>query len=124
MVEIIDGVLQLLKDVLVALEFARHVGQRPNRHSRLPLALAERAYADAQPTAFLASMRAKAHLLLGAAAFARCLEQAIDRFRYSRISYEYAFNRPYVGRIGGPNQGTIGRIGVNDSPLLIGDQDA
>ena len=68
MVEIVDGVLQLLEDVLVPLELARHVGERPDRHAGLALAVAERAHADAQPAARLALVGTDAHLLLAAAA--------------------------------------------------------
>ncbi len=80
MVEIVDRVLQLLKDILVPLELAGHVGQRPHRHAGVALALAERAHADAQPAPCLAFMGADPHLLLAAAAFARRLEQPVDRF--------------------------------------------
>ena len=48
-VEIIDGVLQFLEHVFLALAVARHVGDRPHRHARVRLALAERAHAHAQP---------------------------------------------------------------------------
>src|SRR5262249_45542460 len=73
-VEVVDRLLQLLEHVLVPLEFARHVGERPHRHARLLFAFTERAHADAQPARRLALVRADAHLLLPAAAFARRLE--------------------------------------------------
>src|SRR6516225_8669947 len=81
MVEIIDGVLQLLKHVLVPLELARHVGERPDRHARFAFAFAKRAYADTQPSLACALLRADAHVLLTAAPLARRLEQAVDGFR-------------------------------------------
>ena len=53
-VEIVDGVLQFLEDVLLPLELARDVGERPHREALLALAVAERAHAHAQPPRRLA----------------------------------------------------------------------
>ena len=105
MVEIVDRVLQLLKHVLVPLELAGHVGQRPDRHARFALAFAERPHADAQPTRRLAFVRADPHLLLAAAAFARRLQQAIDRFRNAGIADEDALDRTHVVRTRRPRPG-------------------
>ncbi len=96
MVEIVDGVLQFLEDVLMPLKLARHVGERPDRHARFALAFAERAHAHTQPASGLAAVRADPHLLLQAAAFARRLEQPIDRFRHPRIADEGTLDRPHV----------------------------
>ena len=63
-------------------------------HEAPGIALAEGAYADAQPPAALALTRADAHLLLRAAAFARGLEQAVDGFRNRGISHEHALETP------------------------------
>ena len=46
-VEIVDGVLQLLEDVLLPLELARHVGQRPHRQRCCPLAVTQRPHPHA-----------------------------------------------------------------------------
>ncbi len=54
MIEIVDGVLQLLEHVFLALAVARHVGDRPHRHARVALVGAERAHAHAQPARGLA----------------------------------------------------------------------
>ena len=118
MIEIVDCVLQLLEDILMTLELARHIGERPDGHagsSRLPLA--ERPHADAQPTPCLALVRADAHLLLAAAAFARRFQQAIDRFRHAGIADEYALDRPHVRRTRAPTKLTVGRIGINNSAV-------
>ncbi len=124
MVEIIDRVLEFLKDVLVPLELARDVGERPDRDAGLALAVAERAHADAQPAAGLALVGTDAHLLLAAAAFARRLEQAIDRFRNPGIADEDPLDRRHVVRLGGLDQGEVGAIGIDDAAAGVGDQDA
>jgi hypothetical protein len=124
MVEIIDRMLQLLEDVLVPLELARHVGQRPDRHAGLALALAERAHADAQPAPGLALVGADPHLLLAAAAFARRLEQAIDRLRHAGIADEDPLDRAHVVGIGRLHQVEIGGIGIDHAPAGVGDHDA
>jgi hypothetical protein len=64
MVEIVDGVLQLLKDVLLPLELAGHVGERPHRHRRCPLAVAQRPHPHAQPPPGLALVAADSDFLL------------------------------------------------------------
>ena len=124
MVEIVDGVLQFLEDVLVALELARHVGERPDRHAGFALAVAERAHAHAQPAAGLAAVRADAHLLLQPPALARRLEQAIDRFRHAGIADEGALDRPHVLGVGRADQFEIGGIGIDHAAARVGDQDA
>jgi hypothetical protein len=124
MVEIVDGVLQLLKHVLVPLELARHVGQRPHRHARFAFALAERVHADTQPSPALALARGDAHLLLAAASFARRLEQAVDGFRNGGVAHEDALHRPRVLATGGLDQVEISRVGVSDAALRVGHQDA
>ena len=124
MVEIVDRVLQLLEHILVALELAGHVGQRPDGHAGFALAFAERAHADAQPARRLAGMRADADLFLAAAAFARRLQQAIDRFRNAGVAHEDALDRTYVLRTGRLDQAEIGAVGVEHAPARVRDQDA
>ncbi len=124
MVEIVDRVLQLLEDVLVPLELARDVGQRPDRHALVLLAFAERAHADAQPAAGLALVGADPHLLLAAAALARRLEQAIDRLRHPGIADEHALDRPHVVGVGRLDQAHVGGVGIEHAPARVGDHDA
>ena len=123
MVEIVDGVLQFLEDVLLPLELARHVGDRPDREPRLALAFAERPHPHAQPAPGLALVAADAHLLLQPAAFARRLEQAEDRLRHAGIADEHALDRPHVVGVGGLDQIEIGGIGIDHAAGGIGDQD-
>ena len=124
MIEIVDRVLQFLKHVLVPLELAGHVGQRPDRHAGFALAFAERPHADAQPTRRLAVVRADADLLLAAAALARRLQQAIDRFRNAGIADEDALDRTDVVRTRRLDQAEIGGIGIEHAPARVRDQDA
>ena len=123
-VEIVDGVLQLLRHVLVPLELARHVGERPDRHAGFAFAFAQRTHADTQPPLSCALVRADSHVLLAAAPLARRLEQAVDGFRNTGIAHEHAFHRPYILRPGGLEQIEIGRVGVHDAAVRVGHQDA
>jgi hypothetical protein len=95
-IEIVDGVLQLLKHVLLALALARHIGERPHRQARLAPAVAERADLEAQPTRRPAPDAGYAHHFLGALAFAGRLEEPVDRFGGVRIADEHALDRPHV----------------------------
>ena len=123
-IEIVDGVLELLEHVFLALAVARHVGDRPHRHARVVLALAERAHAHAQPARGLGRGAGNAHLLLQAAALARGLEQAVDRFRNVGIADEHPLDRPHVVVVGRPDQVEIGGVGVEHAARLVGDHDA
>src|SRR5207244_7268467 len=76
-VEVVDGVLQLLEDVLLPLAVAGNVGDAPERELAEALAVAERADAQSQPAHRLALEAGDPHLLLGPAALAGGLEQAI-----------------------------------------------
>ena len=60
----------------------------------------------------------------GAAAFARRLEQAIDRLRHVGIADEHPLDRPHVVRVGGVDQIEIGGVGVDHAAARIGDQEA
>ena len=125
MVEIVDRVLQLLEHVLVPLELAGDVGERPDREALLALALAERAHAHAQPTSGLARLvAADPHLLLQPAAFARRLEQAIDRLRHAGVADEHALDRAHVVGIGGVGEIEIGGIGIEHPAARVGHQGA
>ena len=122
-IEIIDGVLQFLKHVLLALELAGDVGNRPYRHPLLALAFTERAHAHAQPAAGLALVAADPDLLLQATAFARRLEQPVDGLRNAGIAHEHAFDRPHVVDVGGRDEIEIGDIGVDHAAGRVGDHD-
>ena len=65
-----------------------------------------------------------ADLLLQPAAFARRLEQAIDRFRHVGIADEDALDRPHVVCVAGVDQREIGGIGIDHPAALVGDQEA
>ena len=123
-VEIIDGVLELLEHVLLALALAAHVGDRPHGHAGVVLAGPERAHAHAQPAPALAGLTGDAHLLLQPAAFARRLEQAVDGFGDVRVADEHPLDRPHVGGLGRADQIEIGGIGVKHAAVLVGDHDA
>ena len=90
MIEIVDRLLQLLEDVLLALAIARDVGNGPQRLA-LPLAARNRPDAQAIPGD---TARARAHrlgepdLLHRPAPLARRLREAVDRLRHFRRARE------------------------------------
>ena len=123
-VEIIDGVLQFLEHVFLALAVARHVGDRPHRHAGVVLAQAERTHVQAQPARAMRRRAGHAHLLLQATALARRLEQPVDRLGDVGIADEDPLDRAHVVGVGRPDQVEIGGVGVEHAARLVGDHDA
>ena len=123
-VEIIDSVLQFLEHVLLTLTLARHVGDRPDRHPGITFARSEWPHAHAQPAALLARLAGDPHFLDQSPAFARRLEQAVDRFRYIGVADEDLLDRPHVITVGGADQVEIGGVGIKHPAALVGDQHA
>ena len=123
MVEIVDGVLQLLEGIFLALEFAGYVRDRPDGCALLTLAVAERPHAHAQPPSLRARLGADAHLLLQTSTLARRFKEAVDRLRHAGIADESALDRLDVAclRVG---EIEVGRVGVNDSAVGVGNEDA
>ena len=113
-VEIVDGVLQFLEDVLLPLAVARDVGDGPQRQlarrARRRRAGARAAAASAPACPCRPATRTSS---CSAAAFARRLEQAIDRFRHVGIADEHALDRPHVVGVGGVDQVEIGGVGID-----------
>ena len=64
MIEILDRMLQLLKDILLPLAVSGNVGQRPDRISGLALAIAERTDSHPQPAAMRTVLTGKPDLFL------------------------------------------------------------
>src|SRR5262249_14370965 len=124
MVEVIDRMLKLLEDVLLAFEIARDVGDDPDAHAREALVLAEWAHPHAQPPARLVRAAGDSHLLLQRTAFASGLEQTIDRFRNPGIPDEHALDRSRVAWAGCSRQIEIGPIGKDYPSVRVGDEDA
>jgi hypothetical protein len=123
-VEIIDGVLQLLEDVFLPLAVARHVGNGPHRQPGFALAVAERADAKPKPAHGRIVQTGDAHLFLQLAAFAGGLQQAIDRLRDVRVADEDALDRPHVIGIDRIGEVDIGGIGIEHVAVRIGHQHA
>ena len=65
-----------------------------------------------------------AHLLLQALAFARRLEQPVDRLGHVGIADEHALDRPHVVGVRRADEIEIGGIGVDHAAVAVGDQDA
>ena len=78
-IEIVDGVLQFLEDVFLALAIAGHVGDGPHRSAFESRCVAQRAYPQAQPPCRLSARPGDPHFLLEAPAIAARLEQPVDR---------------------------------------------
>ena len=121
-VEVVDGVLQLLEDVFLPLAVTGDVDDAPERELAHALAVAERPDAKPEPVHRLAAQAGDADLLLRPAAFAGGLEQAVDRLRDVRIADEHPLDRPHVVGVAGIDQVEIGGVGVDHPAALIGDQ--
>ncbi len=121
-IEIVDGVLQILKEALVSLAFARDVGDRPQRHPRLGDAL-ERAHADAVPgrRAVAGQGRGHAQFFDRPIARVRGLREPVDRLGHLRRAGEQPFDKLEVRRARGARQDAIGLVGVNDARIGVGD---
>ena len=123
-IEIIDGVLQFLKDVFLPLALARDVGQRPDRQPPVAPAAAERPDAKPQPARRPALGAGNPHLFLQALAFARRLQQPVDRLGRVGIADEGALDRPQIVGVRGIGQIEIGGIGIDHPAVAVGDDDA
>ena len=120
-IEIVDGVLQFLKHVLLALTFPRDVRKRPDGQRRRALVAAERPDAESEPTRGLAFHPGDAHLFLELPAFPRRSQQPIYGLRRIGIAYERALHRPRFFVIACYGQIEISRIGIDDAAVIGGD---
>ena len=114
--------LQLLKDVLLPLALAGHVAERPHGEPARALAFADRPHAQPQPARGAAPDAGDAHLLLQALAFARGLEQPVDRLGRVCIADEHAFHRPKVVGVGRADEVEVRGIGVEHAAVPVRDQ--
>ena len=121
-IEIFDGVLQLLEHVLLPLAVAGDVGDRPHRVFRLVLALAERANPHPEPAAMGSLGACNPHLLLLPLALAPRLEQAKHCFGDIRITNEDPLNGPHILGTCGARQREIGSIGIDHMAARVGDR--
>ena len=124
MIEIVDRMLQHLEHVLLPVALGADVGERPNRKPRIAPGAAERADLESQPARGTAAQAGDAHLFLEALAFARRLEQPVDRFRGVGVADEGALHRPHIVGVGRIDEIEIGRIGIDDVAVVIGDDSA
>src|SRR5258708_19748906 len=93
MVQVVNGVLECLENVFLTLAVARHVGDRPHGHARIASALAKWTHPHAHPTAAVCRRAGNPHFFLQTTAFARGLEQSVDRLRNVGVADEYSFDR-------------------------------
>ncbi len=91
---------------------------------RVAPAAAERAHPQPQPARRPALHAGDAHFFLQARAFARRLEQAVDRLGSVGIADEHALDRPHVVGVGRVDEIEIGGIGVDDAAGIVGDENA
>ena len=123
-IEIVDGVLQFLKDILLPLALAGDVAERPDGEAAGALAAAERPNLQTQPARRPALDGGDAHLFLQALAFARRLEQPVDGLGGVGIADEHALDRPHVVGARCADEIEIGGIGVDHAAVAVGDDDA
>ncbi len=123
-IEIVDRVLQFLKDVLLPVAVARDVAHRPRGPARILAGRLQRPHAEAQPARGGAIGAGHARLFLQRPALARRLREAIDRLRHRRIADERPFDRPHVIGIDRIDQRQVRRVGVDHAALRVGDENA
>src|SRR5579872_4617219 len=124
MIEVIDGALQLLKNVFLPLAVARDVVKRPDREIAGVGRAPQRANAHPQPARRPTMGRGDADFFLQPTALASRLEQPIDRLRGVRIANEDSLHRAGVASVGSPDQVEIRGITINHAPIAVGDDDA
>ncbi len=120
MVEVVDGVLQVLEEALVALALVRHIGHCPQRS--VGRAFVERPDAQPVPGGFAqADERAgQSDLLDGARARPGGLRQSIDCLGDLGSPGEKAFDRTQFA-VFAAAQRFVGFVGVKDALLGVGD---
>jgi hypothetical protein len=119
MVEIVDGVLELLEDVLLPLALMGDVGDGPQ--GRLPAAGARhRPDAHPVPAEFLrpAERRREADLLRSGAVLPGRLREPVDRLGHLRSAHEQALDGPHLAPVR-PGESKIGLVGVDDPPVVL-----
>ena len=123
-IQIIDGVLQFLKDVFLTFALAGDIGDRPDREVPRVHAFGKRTYAQPQPAGRAARQAGDPHFLLQSLSFARRFKEPVDRLGGIRIADEDALHRPQFAAIGGVDKIQIGGISVNHAPVPLGDENA
>ena len=129
MVQIVDGVLQLLEHRLLAGPFLGDIGDDP-RGKRAPARTdrRQRARLDAVPVRpgeiAAADRCGEANLLVGADPLAEPLRNPVDRFRRFDVARESPLDRTKIRRIGRPGEIGVDAVGVDDAGVAIGDQHA
>src|SRR5437660_9374583 len=96
MIEVVDGVLQFLEDMLLALTLTRYIGDRPDGHARGGLVVADRPNSKPQPTRRRAFHSGDADLFFELSALPCCLQEAVDRLRRVGIADKRSLDRPHV----------------------------
>ncbi len=125
MVEIVDRMLQVLEEALVAVVFTRFVGNRPDRRS-LSGDARERSHANAVPGDFQLSVgrRCEPNVLARTLARLRGLRQPVNGFGDLGRSRKRALDWLQVGARARAGKRAIGFIGVKNSRLTVRDQDS
>ncbi len=126
-IEIVDGVLQLLEDGLLLLPLVGDVGDRPGDMAAAARRRRQRAGADPVPARPAGTARQRPRepdLLLDRPPVAHPLSGAIDRLGCLGVAGKHAVDRLDVVFAGGAGQVGIGAIGIKDAAGRVGDQHA
>ena len=124
-VEIVDGMLELLEHIFLPLALARNIGDRPHRHAR------DRVVSRRAGRTRMRSQRATlpggtgdAYLFLQPASLSRGLEQAVDRLGDVRIADKDPLDRPDIVYAGCTDEIEVSGVGIEHASGMIGHQDA
>jgi hypothetical protein len=125
MIQKVDGVLQFLKDVFMALALAGHIRHEPEGRP-LGALLGERAHPHAIPAhvPIPGQGRGETQFFRPVLALAGGLGQPVDGFRDVRRARKKPLHRADVGGVAGAGHGHIGLVSVDDPAFALGHQQA
>ena len=122
-IEKVDGVLEFLKDIFVALALARHVRDHPEGLALCADSL-QRAHPHPVPAhnAVARQGRGHAQILRPMLAFAGGLGEAVDGFGDLRRAGKKPLDSADIGGVAGARHGHIGVIRIDDLRVPLGHQ--
>ncbi len=127
-IEIVDGVLQVLEDRFLALALMRDVGYAPRDVGVARRRAADRLARNAVPAGAgpfgCVEGRRNTHLFLGRDTTADPLRDPVDRLGRLGVSGKDPLHRMHVAGVGGADHVGVGPVGVDDPPGPVGQQHA
>jgi hypothetical protein len=130
MIEIVDGVLQLLEHHFLLGALMADIGQLPRHQRDILFTRGDRPAAQPVPVARIGALLAGAQRLrhaeffLSLAPLAHGVGQPVDGFGRFPVARQDRLDRLHVGRTGRAGQPPVGVVGIDHAALLVRDQRA